>query len=207
MIVFYVNGFSSFYNVGSGNKNVAYQSLLLIEPNLYWVKDMNEQDRELLDILKEAISIEIYGKEYYSIFSELVEDGNAKSIFRGLSSDEEEHRELLEKQFLKISGKPLNITVMDEKNREKAKGIFPESLEPLGIEQTRDILKLGIRTEERSIYLYSTSIDKTNNKSSKDLFTRLVHFEEEHKRILEEALYYLDQEGSWYGYSPPTIEG
>ncbi|MDP2845838.1 MAG: hypothetical protein Q8N79_07185 [Candidatus Methanoperedens sp.] len=35
----------------------------------------------LLDILKEAISIEIYGMEYYSIFSELVEDENAKSVF------------------------------------------------------------------------------------------------------------------------------
>jgi len=168
---------------------------------------MNEQDRELLDILKEAISIEIYGKEYYSIFSELVEDENAKAIFRGLSRDEGEHRELLEKQFLKISGKPFNITVVDEKNREKARLIFPESLEPLNIEETKDILKLGIRTEERSIDLYSASIGKTDNKSSKDLFSRLVHFEEEHKRILVDALYYLDQEGSWYGYSPPTIEG
>ena len=168
---------------------------------------MIEQDLELLDILKEAISIEIYGREYYSIFSELVDDENAKSVFRGLSRDEGEHRELLEKQFLKISGKPYDIPVMDEKNREKARQIFPESLEPLSIGQTKDILELGIRTEERSIDLYSTSMDRTKNISSKDLFSRLVHFEEEHKKILEEALYYLDQEGSWYGYSPPTIEG
>jgi hypothetical protein len=34
-----------------------------------------------------------------------------------------------------------------------------------------------------------------------------VDFEKEHKKILEDALYYLGQEGSWYGYSPPTIEG
>jgi rubrerythrin len=171
------------------------------------VNDVNEHDSDLLDILKEAISIEIYGREYYSIFGELVEDEDAKSIFRGLSRDEGEHRELLEKQFLMVSGEPFDIGEVDEKNREKAKRIFPESLEPLGIEETKDILKLGIRTEERSIDLYSTSIDKTNNKSSKDLFLRLVHFEGEHKKTLEEALYYLDQEGSWYGYSPPTIEG
>ena len=168
---------------------------------------MNEKDRELLDILKEAISIEIYGKEYYSIFSELVEDENAKSIFRGLSRDEGEHRQLLEKQFLNVSGKSFNIAQVDEKNREKAKRIFPESLEPLGIEETKDILKLGIRTEERSIELYSKSIEKTINKPSKDLFSRLVHFEGEHKKTLEDALYYLEQGGSWYGYSPPTIEG
>src|SRR3990172_3004267 len=99
---------------------------------------MNDKNN-ILDILKEAISIEIYGREYYSIFSELVDDENAKSVLRGLSRDEGEHRELLEKQFLKISGKPYDIPVMDEKNREKARQIFPESLEPLSIGQTKDI--------------------------------------------------------------------
>lgn len=168
---------------------------------------MNEQDQEILNILKEAISIEIYGKEYYSIFSDLVEDENAKSLFKGLSRDEGEHRQLLEKQFLKITGKSFDISTVDEVNREKAKRIFPESLEPLGIQETKDILKLGIRTEERSIELYSKSADNTSNKSSKDLFLKLVVFEREHKKTLEDALYYLDQEGSWYGYSPPTIEG
>lgn len=168
---------------------------------------MNEKDMMLMDILKEAISIEIYGREYYSIFSELVEDENAKSLFRGLSRDEAEHRQLLENQFLKVTGKSFDIVAVDEVNREKAKRIFPESLEPLGIQETKDILKLGIRTEERSIELYSKSVDKTDNKSSKDLFSRLVLFETEHKKTLEDALYYLDQDGSWYGYSPPTIEG
>lgn len=51
----------------------------------------------ILDILKEAISIEIYGKEYYSIFSELVDEENGKPIFKRLANDEGDHRVLLEK--------------------------------------------------------------------------------------------------------------
>jgi rubrerythrin len=171
------------------------------------VNNTNEQDKMLLHILKEAISIEIYGREYYSIFSELVEDDNAKYIFKGLARDEGEHRELIEKEYKKISGKPINISELDEENREKAKRIFPESLEPLGVSETRDVLTLGIRTEKRSIELYTTGAQKTDIKSSQELFLKLVHFEEEHKKTLEDALYYLEQEGSWYGYSPPTIEG
>ncbi|VVB94921.1 Rubrerythrin [uncultured archaeon] len=161
----------------------------------------------LLGILKEAISVEIYGREYYSIFSELVEDEKAQAVFMGLARDEGEHRELLEKEFRKVSGKPIDIAEMDEENRQKAKQIFPESLEPLGISETKDVLTLGIRTEKRSIELYSTGAQKTDIKSTKELFANLVHFEEEHKKTLEDALYYLEQEGSWYGYSPPTIEG
>jgi len=167
---------------------------------------MNDQNN-ILDILKEAISIEIYGKEYYSIFSELVEEENVKSIFRGLSRDEGEHRELLEKEYRKISGKPVDMGVLDENNREKARRVFPESPGTMTVTETQESLKLGIRTEDRSIELYSKSAQKTDTRSSKDFFLKLVDFEKGHKEILKDALYYLGQEGSWYGYSPPTIEG
>ncbi len=167
----------------------------------------NDQNIMLLKILKEAISIEIYGKEYYSIFSDLVEDENAKSIFKGLARDEGDHRELLEKEYRKIAGKPVVPGVLDEKSRKEARHVFPESLIPMNITETKDVLKLGIRTEERSIELYSRSVQKTDVRSSKDLFLKLVHFEEGHRETLEDALYYLEQEGTWYGYSPPTIEG
>ncbi len=168
---------------------------------------MNGQNSTLLDILKDAISIEIYGGEYYSIFSDIVEDENAKSLFHGLSRDEGEHRELLEKEYRKISGKTPDMKILDRENREKAKRIFPESMEPMSIEKTVDVLKLGIRTEERSIELYSNSAKKTDPGRSRELFVNLTDFEKKHKKLLEDALYYLEQEGSWYGYSPPTIEG
>lgn len=161
----------------------------------------------LLEILEDAISIEIYGQEYYSIFSDLVSEENIKALFRGLSRDEIEHRELLEKEYKKIAGEEIEIKVLSEENREKAKRIFPESLETLDIKETKDALEMGIRTEERSIEFYSSSMKKTDNESSKDLFLKLVDVEKGHKDTLEDALYYLDQEGTWYGYAPPTIEG
>ena len=173
----------------------------------YWVNRMNENNLKILDVFKEAISIEIYGMEYYSIFGELVEDENAKSLFKGLARDEGEHRVHLEKEYKKLSGKPVDIKILDKENREQARQIFPESMEPLGIEETKDILKLGIRTEERSIELYSNSAKRTDAGTSRDLFLKLVGFEEQHKIFLEEALYYFEQGGSWYGYSPPTLEG
>ncbi len=168
---------------------------------------MNENNGKLSEILKEAISIEIYGMEYYSIFSDLIEDENARSLLKGLARDEGEHRELLEKEYKKVSGKSFIAGTLDSESREKAKEVFPESLTPLSISETKDILKLGIRTEERSIELYSRSAKNSAAGPSKELFIRLVGFEKGHKRLLEDAMYYLEQEGTWYGYSPPTIEG
>ena len=167
----------------------------------------NDMNAILLDILKEAISIEIYGREYYSRFSELIEDENARSLFRGLSRDEEEHMILLENEFKKIIGKPFDVKTVDETNLEKARRIFPESDKILNAGETKDVLKLGIRTEERSIELYSKSAAQADIGSSKDLFLKLAQIEGKHKEILEDAMYYFDQDGSWYGYSPPTLEG
>lgn len=168
---------------------------------------MNEKISKITDILKEAISIEIYGMEFYSIFSDLVEEENAKSLLRGLARDEGEHRVYLEKEFKRLSGKPVDIKPLDNENREKAKQVFPESMDPLGIAETREVLELGIRTEKRSIELYSNSAKRMETGQSKELFLKLAGFEEGHKKLLEDALYYLEQGGSWYGYSPPTLEG
>ena len=168
---------------------------------------MNENKIDLPDIFKEAISIEIYGKEYYSIFSDLVDYENARSLFRGLARDEGEHRELLEKEYKKLSGKTVDIKTLDKENREKARLVFPESTDAFGISESEEVLKLGIRTEKRSIELYSNSAKRMDAGESKDLFVRLAGFEEGHKKLLEDALYYLEQDGSWYGYSPPTLEG
>ncbi|MDJ1423555.1 MAG: ferritin family protein [Candidatus Methanoperedens sp.] len=171
------------------------------------VNNTNNQSDMLLDILKEAISIEIYGKEYYSIFSDIVEDDNPKALFRELSKYEAKHQELIEKEYKRISGRSIDIKVLDEENTERARRIFPEPLRPLNIEETKDVLKLGIKVEERSIELYSGSAQKTEDISARDLFLRLVHFEEGHKETLIEALDHLEQVGSWYGYSPLEIEG
>ena len=107
----------------------------------------------------------------------------------------------------KISGSKVDVGALREENREKARRIFPESLQPLGIPETRDVLKLGIRTEERSIELYSTSAQKTDNELVKELFLKLSEIEKMHKSSLEDAMYYFEQDGSWYGYNPPTLEG
>ncbi len=164
------------------------------------VKNTNQKET-LSEILKEAIAIEIYGREYYSIFSEIVEEEKLKAVFKRLAGDEEEHRRLLEKEYVRVKGKSVEAGVMAEENRERARRVFPESLVAMGIVETKDALKLGIRTEERSIELYSKGAEKTDVMSSKSMFLKLVHFEEEHKNTLEDALYYLEQEGTWEGYS------
>lgn len=165
------------------------------------MSNTDDQDNMLFDILKEAISIEIYGEEYYSIFIERASDEHAKAIFKGLLWDEEEHLEILENEYKKISGKPVDIEALRKENREKALRAFPESRKLLSITEIKELLKLGIGTEEKSIEFYYRSAGKIDNKKIKDLLLKLVRLEDGHKARLEGILHYLEQQGSLYGYS------
>lgn len=168
---------------------------------------MNKKDTMLLNILMDAISIETFGKEYYLKCSEFVKDKNAKSIFKGLSQDKEEIRDFFEKEYRKIAGWSNEIVWLDEEKREKANRVFTEPYDSLSLIEAKNVLNIGIRAEKKSIELYLKCAKKINDGSCKDLYLKIVNYKEGYKKMLEDALYYLEQEGSWYGYCPPIMEG
>lgn len=49
--------------------------------------------------------------------------------------------------------------------------------------------------EERSIELYSKNANTINDCSDKNLYLNLINYKEMYKKMLEDALYYLEQEG------------
>jgi len=95
---------------------------------------------------------------------------------------------------------------VDKTNREKEISIFPESHKTLSVSETKDALSLGIRTEERSIELYSRGLNKPILVQAKTCY-ELAILRKNIKKFLKMPCINLDQGGSWYGYSPPTLEG
>jgi len=153
------------------------------------------------EILATAIELERFGIEYYSRFRELVSDEKAKPLMKSLSEDEKEHARVLEKELRGLGGKmkPASKEMLDK----GLKDIFPEGIRKNSIASKDAIsaVKLGIRTEERSIDFYSKHGASASPKL-RDLFARLEKMERGHKQLLEENLRYLENDGSWYGYVP-----
>lgn len=152
------------------------------------------------EILATAIEFERFGIEYYSRFRGLVSDEKAKPLMKSLSEDEKEHERILEKQLKGIGGKPKAPSKeMLEKGLAE---IFPERIRKNSI-ATKDAIaaiKLGIRTEERSIEFYSKNASVSPK--LKGVFADLEKMERGHKQLLEENLRYLENDGSWFGYVP-----
>lgn len=156
---------------------------------------------DLKQIIATAIEFEKFGMEYYLRFHELVADEKAKPLMKGLAEDEREHARILEEQLKMLGGKARAPSKAELKKG--LKEIFPEDVRR-GSLPTKDAisaLKLGIRTEERSIEYYSKNAAAAGPKL-KEIFSRLEKMERGHLELLTENLRYLEDDGVWYGYVP-----
>jgi len=153
------------------------------------------------EIIATAVEFERFGSEYYNRLMELVGDKKAKLLMKSLAEDEREHAAILEKE-LKKRGSAAKAP-SKEAVRKGVKEIFPERIRENHIANRDAIeaIKLGIRTEKRSIMFYSKN-SKTKEKDLNRVFKKLEKMELGHLALLEENLLYLQDDGVWYGYVP-----
>jgi rubrerythrin len=157
------------------------------------------------EIISTAIEFEHYGHEYYIRFQELLADSNAKALMKSLGEDEKEHAEILTRQLRELGGEAIKpSTEMLAKGMAE---IFPERMKKNSI-ATKDAIsaiKLGMRTEQRSIDFYSKHARGAPH-DLKEIFEKLEKMERGHLSMLEDNLRNLEDEGVWTGYVP-ILEG
>ncbi len=160
---------------------------------------------DMREVVAAAIEFERFGIEYYMRFHDLVSDKEAKSLMKSLASDEREHAAILSRE-LQVLGGPHKESSKEDVEKGLAE-IFPH--DPidgdLGIKDAVSAIKLGMKTEERSIEFYSKNASAATA-GLKEIFHKLENMEREHLRILQENLEHLENSGAWYGYVP-ILEG
>ncbi|MCG7845025.1 MAG: ferritin family protein [Methanomassiliicoccales archaeon] len=164
---------------------------------------------DLMGILAAARRIEEFGIEFYQRFSECAREENGAALLRGLARDEGQHKEYIEKEMRRIApGTDLSTVrpthTLLEIVPEKA---FPFPLDRcLTLEDEIAALEIGIQVEIRSIEMYRGAALMVEEAGVRALLEKLTHIEEGHRKLLEENLHMLRDEGAWYGYSP-ILEG
>lgn len=157
------------------------------------------------EILATAIEFEKHGEGYYLRFHELVTDKGARALMKSLAHDEKEHAEILTRELAALGGKAKPPT---KKDLEKGlREIFPvkNTKGKLASKDAVSALKMGIKTEERSIEFYSKNGAKAPAEL-KAVFKELERMEKGHLELLTENLRSLQDQNSWYGYVP-ILEG
>jgi rubrerythrin len=158
------------------------------------------------DILLTAIAIERYGQEFYARFGEAVPDRKGKALMKGLGGDEREHEELLTEHYKSLFKRAPPKKIGVDIGARAVKEIFALKKEKERKDPTIGILQIGILVEKKSVDFYTDNAAKVTDDKLKGLLVALIDIEKGHMALLEENLFHMRQEGSWWGYAP-ILEG
>jgi rubrerythrin len=130
-----------------------------------------------LEALRIAIQSEIDSYHMYQQAIRHVQDKQGKELLLALAQEEKRHRQELEKEYARISGKRL-LYINLPKKRRFLKEITP-SATPL------EILTIAIEQEEESLRFFETAAQRTSDLGGKRVFEHLAQEERHHMEMLE----------------------
>jgi rubrerythrin len=141
-----------------------------------------------LTILKNAFLMERKGKALYEKAMESARDEAVKAFFKNLADDEQEHMNILEKQFKSLMSTSLFTAggFENDAGRVKAPDILDESLkhkiQAAGFEATA--ITAAISFEEKAVKLYAERSKETSDPEEKKLYHWLSTWETTHLKKL-----------------------
>jgi rubrerythrin len=139
-----------------------------------------------LDILKDAMEIELNGIELYKTAAEKTEDEQAKEMFHFLADEEVKHFNALKQMYEETNnGKKVIINLPTEgkpKFGEIFSKKFKENLKGKNYEYS--VLKTGLLLEQNSQEFYRKQKESAETPEEKELFKKLESWEGTHYKML-----------------------
>lgn len=141
-----------------------------------------------LNILKNAFLMERQGKQLYETARDKAENEAVKAFFQTLVDDEQEHMDILEKQFKSYmsSGKFVDSGYETEGKADAAPDILSDAVKDninaAGFEATAITAAVGF--EEKAVELYALRAQEAEDQEEKKLYKWLSVWEKTHLQKL-----------------------
>jgi rubrerythrin len=139
-----------------------------------------------LNILKNAIFMERQGKYLYETARDKAGDPAVKDFFQGLADEENEHLDILEKQFKAFTETGKFAVGGYETDASAGPDILDaavkEKINAAGFESTAITAAIGF--EERAVELYGLRAQEAEDPEEKSLYTWLAAWERTHLKKL-----------------------
>ena len=139
---------------------------------------MNKND---IDLIKQAIILEIEGKEFYKLVATKANSIEVKNALLNLADEENLHIEWLYALFDRIEDDSLDDYTLASINIPSSPKIFIMDLikdEPL--EFVMSVFSIAMKMEQKSIEFYEKAKKESELNESRQLFEALVNWEQSH---------------------------
>lgn len=143
--------------------------------------------------LYHAIHSEIQARDYYKQVAERVKNQSAKDRLSKLSSEEEEHREKLEKRYNKLFDKEFQF----DPNLNVSPSFSFIERDVFSQAEAMEVVSVAIKAENEAIDVYTAELEGVTEKEDVKLLKWLIKFETNHKRKLQKEYDRLAKNYNW----------
>lgn len=143
-----------------------------------------------LDILKEAILLELRGQAFYQKVADQTQHEAVRTFFQTMSDEERRHIEVLSEQFKAYTNNhafvPMDLTPNDAQSQPLADLVLSESLQQqiAGAGFEAAAISAAMLMEERAVALYKERAEVAQDEQEKALFQWLADWEHGHLAYL-----------------------
>jgi rubrerythrin len=168
------------------------------------------EDQNLMNLIREAIKLEINGRKFFSHVAEITHNELGKKMFEKLSKDEVQHLETFSRIFTEMTGSndwKKQVKVEDVDKDSAVINELAARLKKAGGQSELEALRIGMELEQKAVEFFRASGDTTADPKIRDIFDKICEEENFHFDLLQAQLDSLTQDGIYYDISEFQMDG
>jgi len=180
-----------------------YESLISL--GTWGYKPMENLKMDALQVLKEGMSTEIWGKHFYEQAAARTTSEDGKRVFESLVAEEARHLDILRGEYAALSGGKSYVSIqeaMELAETVESTDIFPEAAQAKQLippdASDEQALRMALDFERRGYEFYSQAMEQAASSEEKAVYRFLADAEDKHYAFLQDTLEYLTSNGVWY---------
>lgn len=152
---------------------------------------MGDESRSQVDVLTDAVRMELEGKDYFERASQRMSVPRARDMFCGLVKQEQRHVDVLSEQLRRLKGGSGWVSVGDALEGSPdvpGSSVFQDKdLKRIELREDAgelEVLELAMEVEKKSIEYYTSAGTASDNPKAKEVYFWLVEEEKGHLTII-----------------------
>ncbi len=164
---------------------------------------MAELTGEILEVIREAIKLELNGQSFFENVADATHNALGKKMFTKLAQDEAQHLKIFSDIFTNMVGEDWKKHITDIKVNEKAPMIeaLAKKVASAGKESRAselEAISIAMDLERNAIDFFSGAAKKTTDVEARDVFNRIADEERLHFDLLQAQHDHLTNSGFWF---------
>jgi len=171
---------------------------------------MKEVSDQILGIIKEALKLEINGREFFNRAAKLTHNELGKKMFKKLADDEVKHLATFSKLFSEAMGGEDWKKHIKAEELERESEVIEELVARMKREESASELegiRIGMELENKAIDFFKKSVEEVTDPVAKEILNQICDEERFHYDLLQAQYDSVTHDGFWLDAAEFRMDG